>query len=189
MRSLPLSDVAGPREARAGDPGRHAARASLRRATRLLVVAPVVLALGGCHFLWWGGDDAKGKAVSVFDLTAGDCTLTPTDVTVEITKIDRVACSVPHQQEVYAAVPYVDATTGDAPDAFPGNDALTAFADGTCAEAYTTYVGVDYRDSRLYFTYLLPSARGWEQDGDRQVVCFVTTTGDVLTQSVKNTKW
>jgi len=178
VRSLPTPAAARPNRA-----------PRLRRTVSALLVVPLLLSLSGCSFLWWGKDDASGTAVSVFDLAVGDCTLTPTDVTVEVTKIDRVACSVPHQQEVFAKAAYVDATTAETPDAFPGNDALTAFAQGACAEAFTSYVGVDYRDSRLFFTYLLPSARGWEQDDDRQVVCFITTTGDVLTQSVKNTQW
>ena len=29
----------------------------------------------------------------------------------------------------------------------------------------------------MFFTYLIPSARGWEQNKDRSVVCFITTTG------------
>ena len=51
-------------------------------------------------------------------------------------------------------------------------------------------MGVDYRDSELFFTYLLPSPRSWEQDEDRTTLCFVTTTdGAQLTQSVEGTKW
>lgn len=143
--------------------------------------------LGGCS--WFGGDKATSEQLSVFDLKVGDCTITPQDVTIEITSLDRVACDVAHQQEVFAVTPYIEAGSAEPPEEFPGADALTAFADGTCAEAFLTYVGVDYRDSRLYYTYLLPSARGWEQNGDRQITCFVTTTGDVLEQSVKNTQW
>jgi hypothetical protein len=37
-------------------------------------------------------------------------------------------------------------------------------------------------------TYLLPSARSWQQGEDRSVLCFVTTTGDPLTNSVKGSK-
>jgi hypothetical protein len=65
---------------------------------------------------------------------------------------------------------------------------LTTFAQGACAQRFTDYVGVNYLDSKLYFTYLLPSARSWEQDADRNVTCFVTTTGNQLTATVKGSK-
>lgn len=71
---------------------------------------------------------------------------------------------------------------------YPGEDVLSKFADGTCAQRFGEYVGVDYLDSKLFFTYLLPSARSWEQAADRNVLCFVTTTGGKLTKSVKGTK-
>ena len=72
--------------------------------------------------------------------------------------------------------------------AYPGGDALDKFAKGACAQRFTAYVGVDYLDSKLFFTYLLPSARSWEQDNDRTILCFVTTTGGTLTASVKGSR-
>ena len=89
--------------------------------------------------------------------------------------------------EAYALVDYVPPDGGVA-DSYPGDDALTTFADGTCAEQFTGYVGVSYQDSTLFFTYLLPSARSWEQDADRKVICFITTTGQQLTASVAGSK-
>ncbi|GAA2241613.1 hypothetical protein GCM10010401_13030 [Rarobacter faecitabidus] len=153
----------------------------------LAVIAAVALTSACSIWPWKKGDDIK--AVSVFDLQVGDCTLTPQDVTVEITEVNRVACATEHQQEVFAIVPVTDPTTGEVPATLPGEDVLKTFADGACAAAFEGYVGVDYRDSSLFFTYLLPGARGWEQNDDRNVTCFITTTGDVLTQSVKGTGW
>ena len=49
------------------------------------------------------------------------------------------------------------------------------------------YVGVDYLDSSLFYTYLLPSARSWDDD-DRSVVCFVTSPGEPLQRSVKGSR-
>jgi hypothetical protein len=71
---------------------------------------------------------------------------------------------------------------------YPGEDVLTTFAQGSCAQKYGQYVGVSYLDSALFFTFLLPSARSWEQAQDRNVLCFVTTTGGKLKASVKNSK-
>ena len=61
-------------------------------------------------------------------------------------------------------------------------------AEGACAQRFQSYVGVAYQDSSLFFTYLLPSARSWEQGDDRTVLCLVTTTGQKLTASVKGSK-
>ena len=53
---------------------------------------------------------------------------------------------------------------------------------------FEQYVGISYLDSSLFFTYLVPSARGWEQNDDRSIVCFITTTGAELTSSAKASK-
>lgn len=141
--------------------------------------------LGGCGL--FGGDDT----VSVFDVKVGDCVVTPAeeDTKVEVTEVQRVECAEPHQMEVYSFEKYVSPDSDEAPKDFPGQDAVTAFADGACAASFADYVGVDYRDSSLFYTYLLPTARSWGQDKDRTVTCFVTTTGSTLTASVRGTKW
>jgi len=151
------------------------------RAARSLVplaLTAATLLLGACS-----GSDDEGEGVSVLDLEPGACVLAQAEVTTEVESLTTVPCDVAHQQEVYAKVPYTapDGTVGD----FPGDATLLTFADGACAEAFEGYVGVDYRDSTLYFTYLLPSARGWDQGPDRDVLCLITTTGSTLTSSVK----
>lgn len=145
----------------------------------------VALAVSGCS--WFGRDDDKPESISVFEAKVGDCFLAPDEITVELTELSRVTCETPHQQESYALPKYTDPGTDDTPTTFPGDAALKSFADGTCAEEFEGYVGVDYRDSSLYFTYLVPSARSWEQDDDTTVICFVTTTGQTLTKSVAGT--
>ena len=160
---------------------RPAPRRALPTARALATGALVAgtLALAACS-----GDDGT-EGVSVLDLEPGACVLAQPEVTTEVETLTRVPCDAAHQQEVYAKVAYTapDGTVGD----FPGDAALVTFADGACAEAFADYVGVDYRDSTLYFTYLLPSARGWDQGPDRDVLCFVTTTGGTLTASVQGT--
>ncbi len=152
-------------------PRRHPALGAL-----LAVAALPVLA--GCA---WFGDD-RATTVEVFDLEVGDCVRTPEEAQVEVTGVTRVPCDDAHQMEVFALVP--DAGAGG--EAYPGPDALKAFADGACAERFADYVGVDYRDSELFLTYLLPSTRGWGE-GDTTVTCLVTTTGATLTSSVAGT--
>jgi len=145
---------------------------ALRPAGTALVVGAAV---AGCSL--FGGDGAD--STQVLALEVGDCVVTPDEVQAELTDVSTVACDTTHQMEVYALVP--DALDG--PDAYPGADALTEFADGACAERFAEYVGVDYRDSDLFLTYLLPSTRGWSE-GDTTVTCLVTTTGEPLTASV-----
>ena len=150
-------------------------------------VAAVLLVLLGCSGCWTGGSKSKAKQISVFDVKPGDCFGAPGQVKAELTKLSSVACSAPHTQEAYAKVGY-RSKDGSTPSTYPGDALLKSFADGACAQEFTGYVGTDYLDSSLFFTYLLPSARGWEQQQDRNVVCFVTTTGKTLTSSVKGTK-
>lgn len=153
----------------------HPTSRQVRGATLLLAVAVLT---AGCS----GSDDDATK-VSIFDLEVGDCVRAAAEVTAEVETVERVGCESGHELELYSEVAFTTGT-GDA-GTFPGDAALVTFADGACAEGFEDYVGVDYRDSTLYFTYLLPSARGWDQGPDTTVLCFVTTTGDQLTASVR----
>jgi hypothetical protein len=164
----------------------------VRRALALALAAPATCALAAC-----GGSSGGSHAVSVFSVKPGQCFVAPGTVRVQLSKLTATPCSKPHTQEAYALIPYVAAGGSSAaqPSAvasltssYPGDDVLTTFAQGSCAQRFGSYVGVDYLDSSLYFTYLLPSARSWEQDDDRTVICFVTTTGAKLTSSVKGSK-
>jgi hypothetical protein len=129
-----------------------------------------------------------GTNTSVFRVKVGECFLPPAKVQAELTKLDKVSCTAAHTQEAYAVVDYKAAGGATATADYPGDTALKAFADGTCAQRFAGYVGRAYQDSSLFFTYLLPSARGWQQGHDRKVVCFVTTTGGLLHKSVKGSK-
>lgn len=161
----------------------------LGRSARLICALAVATAVStGCSVLpWW--DKPDEEKVSVFDLSVGDCTITPEDVTVEVTELIRVNCTTDHQQEVFAIVPVTDPETGEVATTLPNEDVLKGFADGACAAAFEDYVGVDYRDSDLFYTYLFPGARGWESNDDRNITCFITTTGTILNQSVAGTGW
>lgn len=139
-------------------------------------IAVLACALAGCT-------SDSDEAPHVTDVAVGDCLRAPAEVTKEVETVTRVACTDPHEHEAYASVPVVDESGGTI-ETFPGDAWLKSFSDGACASAFEGYVGVDYRDSDLFFTYLQPNARGWE-DGDRSVLCLVTTTGAQLTASVR----
>ena len=152
-------------------------------------VTGLLLLVGGCSWVGsWFDDDAPTKSTdtSVFDIQPGQCFNPPADVKAEIATLAQIGCDQPHVQEAYLVATY-EAAAGSS-DTYPGSSALTTFADGTCAQAYGSYVGVSYVDSTLWFTYLLPTALSWEQNSDRRVICFVTTTGEKLTASVAGSK-
>lgn len=161
-----------------------------RGALVALGLALSVLLPSGCS--WFGGSDNGQTSTSVFDVRPGQCFVAPKDVKAELSNLSQVACTKAHTQEAYAAVSYQaagsTASASPAAGAYPGSDVLEKFAKGVCAQRFTGYVGVDYLQSSLYFTYLLPSARSWEQDDDRTVLCFVTTAGGSLTTSVKGSR-
>ena len=163
------------------------AGSSRRRAVGVIAVIMLASLLSSCAWvsgLFGSSKQNQGVPVSVFDVSVGDCVVAPAEVKAELSDLGRVPCSVAHQQELYAVIPY------SASDAayYPGNATLDTFAKGACAQAFTGYVGVGYPDSSLWLTYLLPSARSWQQGHDRSVLCFVTTTGKPLTASVKDSK-
>ncbi|WP_244930195.1 septum formation family protein [Nocardioides sp. W7] len=146
---------------------------------RAALAGLLLLALGACS-----GDDEQS---SVFSIKPKECFLAPAEVEAQIADLDEVDCQEAHDHEAYAVVPYLLPGEEEPSDEYPGDDTLTKFADGTCAEQYRGYVGVDYLDSELFFTYLLPSPRSWQED-DRSVVCLVTAAGRKLEGSVKGTK-
>ncbi|MET0524665.1 MAG: septum formation family protein [Nocardioides sp.] len=159
-------------------------RTPLGRCAAALAVALVVPLLGGCSF--FGGDDDEAAGVSVFSIEPGQCFEGQAEVKAQLDELAEVDCAEDHAQESYAVVEYQAEGDEDA-DTYPGDDALAKFANGACAGEYGKYVGVDYLDSELFYTYLLPSARSWEDD-DRSVICFVTSAGEPLQGSVKGTK-
>jgi hypothetical protein len=164
-------------------------RTLLGGALRLLVLAFASLALSGCGVVsgWIGDDSPKPEAVPVLKVSVGQCFATPPQKS-ELTDLESLPCDVSHRQEAYALLDYQQ-PAGVQGDAYPGDALLTNYANAACAEAFEPYVGVSYLNSSLYFTFLIPSARGWQESGDRTVTCFITTTGEELSSSVKGTRW
>lgn len=165
--------------------------ATVRRGLRAVaVVAVLSVLLGGCS--WFGGGKSDAQSESVFTVRPGQCFLTPGKVQAQLSSLKRVPCSAKHTREAYAKVDYTAGSGGSggsgSASAYPGSDALSTFAQGACAQRFAGYVGIDYLDSSLFFTYLMPSARSWEQQDDRAITCFVTSTGGTLTGSVRGSK-
>lgn len=148
---------------------------------RVVLAGVLPLLLSACS-LFGGGDDEEA---SVFSIEPGQCFLAPAEVEAQISDLERVDCRESHDHEAYAVVPYTAAGGTEPSDEYPGDEALTAFADGSCAQEFKGYVGVDYLDSSLFFTYLVPSARSWQEE-DRSVVCLVTSAGEQREGSAKD---
>src|SRR3954453_20169056 len=151
-----------------------------RRSALLLVVLAALLA--GCSKDNGNKAAVKGQKVSTLDLQAGQCIEPPSKPSPEVETVQVFPCTAPHTEELFAIVPYakVDNSTD-----YPGDKVLRDFANGACLERYEDYVGVPYTDSSLFYTFLLPSPRSWSDRDDRDVMCFVTTTGEKLHESVK----
>jgi hypothetical protein len=127
------------------------------------LVAPLAAcSSGGIHRDSEGRITEKGK-LSVYDLRAGDCLNPPDRVDNELVKVDVLPCSDRHTQEVVAV------KTIESKD-YPGDDEVRKTAEQLCVKPFGDYIGVDYIDSSLYLTYLLPSLRSWD-DGDKDVTC------------------
>ena len=153
-----------------------------RAAAGLLLACALVACSGGGGAKRVNGEITKGGDLDAAKLQPGDCMLAPTKVSANVTTVHVVPCKDAHPMEAYALVVY------DKGDAYPGDKELGRFADGACLEHYSDYVGSDYQDSTLYYTYLLPSARSWQDNKDRTIICVITTTGDQLSSSVKGSQ-
>jgi len=111
-----------------------------------------------------------GDDTSVFDLSVGDCfndseDLTQTEVSdqAEISDVDTVDCSEPHDNEIYYEYSMTDAL-------FPGADAILGVTSERCLDQFAGFVGIDYLDSDLDLFPITPTSNSWAE-GDRVVYC------------------
>ena len=146
--------------------------------------ATMLLALGGCSWVsgMFGDDEGPPQEeVSVFDITVGQCFAAAAGAAAR-----NSHPSMPCRATDRTARRHSRSSTTNRRPAWRATPSRRRdprrLRRRECAQDFENYVGISYLDSSLFFTYLLPSARGWEQDRtDRAVVCFVTTTGAELT--------
>jgi len=146
----------------------------------LVVVALAVFALRGD-----GDGDPPGRR-GVQELAVGDCLTDPLNGQTEgeVGTIEAIACSGPHDAEVYAAFDLPE-TAGEA---FPGEDTVFGLAETGCYDRFEAFVGVPFQESALRFSTVSPTAATWG-GGDRVVLCLVSTVdGTQLTGSVEGTQ-
>jgi hypothetical protein len=159
------------------------------RALTLVVVAAAALALSGCtmfgQLLNQTPRDASGTPTAantnadVFSIKVGDC-LDDGSSTGTVTTAPIVPCSQPHDSEAYRSVKMTDG-------AFPGANAVTAQANGSCADAFPDFIGIAYDDSDLSISYYYPTKDSWA-NGDREIMCTVYNDGVKTTGTLKGAK-
>jgi hypothetical protein len=101
--------------------------------------------------------------VDAFDIRLGDC-FNDGSASGEITSIDGVPCSEPHDNEVFALVNLTQSS-------FPGDEAMEALAFETCLKKFEAFVGKDYESSQLDIFPIYPTRQSWNELDDREVVC------------------
>ncbi|MGH9187372.1 MAG: septum formation family protein [Acidimicrobiales bacterium] len=143
-----------------------------------------------------GDDGAITEAgdVDAFDARVGDCLRVDEDnLTQEFEQLPAVPCAEEHSHEIYAVVDMAEQDEGERftrGAAYPGESVLMEDAQSVCAAEFEPYVGTDYVNSGLFFTYLVPSVQSWQEEDerDRTIVCLVSGTGEPETGSVKGSQ-
>lgn len=158
------------------------------RALAVATVAIAGLALSGCSLLnqitnntprddtgtvTEGNDDAD-----VLSIRVGDC-LNDAGTSGTVTTAPIVPCSEPHDSEAYASIQLDD---GD----FPGDQAISATADGLCHDAFEGFAGIAWEDSVYDYSYYLPTEDSWNNRGDREVLCTIFDSNGQTTGSLAN---
>ena len=110
---------------------------------------------------------------SVFDMEVGDCIANQEDLGAgtEVQSIPKVPCTQPHAYEVHYEFELTGGST------VPDEATIEKEAEDKCAgEAFTNYVGVEWDNSSLGYTYLFPTSQSWS-NGDREVTCMLFEDG------------
>jgi hypothetical protein len=113
----------------------------------------------------------KYKAAAVFSLRPGDCINTGAGVA-----FTRVACSTPHDAEVFATF----SLTGSS---WPGTNEVQADAGNGCATRLSGYLNPALATAALAQAYVYPDQSAW-QASERIVICEVSSSTGKLTGSV-----
>jgi hypothetical protein len=96
--------------------------------------------------------------------------------------IVKLACDLPHQYEVIAAV-----NAGLPSPAPPTNDQLTAVAKKVCPAAFTTWIGIPYPQSSLEVGWILPTD-DQRNRGFQSIGCTAFDPKGKLITSVRDSK-
>jgi hypothetical protein len=152
---------------------------------RAVAVAAALLSLSACSLLNSdkGDRNAEGEITSssdvgVFNLEIGDCFAEPVDAET-FSSVAATPCGQAHNAEI------IKKFTSSAPSAYD-EAAIMAEADETCAAEMDSYVGPNWYDEDLVWSYFYPDDDTWTS-GKHTVICYaVTYSGDAnLTATLK----
>lgn len=127
-----------------------------------ITVAAFAAVLSGCSVI---------DSFTLQEFEVGQCLDTSGEVAEtegEVGHFPVVDCGEPHDAEVYAVVESAEPEFDI--------DAIEQEADLACYEAFESYVGLAWEDSSLYYSFVYPSSRSWD-DGDRQIACLLIVDG------------
>ncbi|HET6744548.1 MAG TPA: septum formation family protein [Candidatus Limnocylindria bacterium] len=125
------------------------------------------------------GQIANVGDMQVQDLRVGDCFDLKDPDAVEVAEVEAKPCTNPHEYELFHVANMPDGE-------FPADPVVTTFVEAECVTAFSQYVGIDYQQSALYFSWFAPSDETWS-DGDRAVQCAAYDPENTeLTSSVRN---
>lgn len=150
-----------------------------RRSLALVVSALALsLVLSGCgmlsSMLGGAGDaerDESGQVtdnanIGVFSLKVGDCKMDSGSGSGQISDVDVVPCSQPHDEEVFFEYRM--------PDGEFSSDAVDTASQEQCTgEAFTRFVGMSWQESVLEVYPITPTPQTWEQLNNRVILCVV----------------
>jgi hypothetical protein len=115
----------------------------------------------------------KHKAAAVFSLRPGDCINTGAGVA-----FTRVACSTPHDAEVFATFSLTGAS-------WPGTKAVQQDAGYGCGSRLGGYLNPALASAALAQAWVYPNQSAW-QASERTVICEVSSSTGKLTGSVRS---
>lgn len=141
----------------------------MRRRIVLSVTVTVAL-LGACSGQGGPARDESGSVTEaategVVSLQVGDC-LNATQLDEVVSDVPFIPCDQEHDSEVFAS-------TRLEGDAYPGDDEIATTGDDFCYGQFEDFVGVAYEDSALDYVPMYPTEQGWQDAGDREVLCLV----------------
>ena len=124
------------------------------------------------------GAIVDGGTIDAFHVRLGDCFDDPSTFSDELSSLDGIPCSDPHDNETFAVfdVNY---------PSYPEGDRMGELVQSSCIEHFERFVGRDYDSSSLDVITMYPTRESWQQS-DREVVCALyDMEANKLTGSVK----
>ncbi|MCV2395376.1 septum formation family protein [Actinotalea sp. M2MS4P-6] len=112
------------------------------------------------------GQVTEASTEGAFSLEVGDC-FDSTGLTEYVEEIPFVPCGEEHDAEVYASTQL----TGEE---YPGEDVVSEQAWTYCEEEFASFVGVTYEESVIDMFPMYPVEDGWNDLGDREVLCIAS---------------